>query len=177
MTKRWIRRPEGSNWGDFGADDELGRLNLLTPEKVKQGVAAVPNEDAEHHPATAPMFIINPLTAGGFDNLFSTHPATANRIAALQRQAAEMGGGGFGGGAPPPRRGGFVGGSALNPWARGGNAPGGPSRWSTERSAEWVPLKPKLVVEVSYDHVSNNRFRHGTRLLRLVGGRVGRRHG
>jgi ATP-dependent DNA ligase len=48
-----------------------------------------------------------------------------------------------------------------------GNAPGGPSRWSTERSAEWVPLKPKLVVEVSYGHVSNNRFRHGTRLLRL----------
>jgi ATP-dependent DNA ligase len=48
-----------------------------------------------------------------------------------------------------------------------GNAPGGPSRWSTDRSAEWVALKPKLVVEVSYDHVSGRRFRHGTRLLRL----------
>jgi ATP-dependent DNA ligase len=48
-----------------------------------------------------------------------------------------------------------------------GNAPGGPSRWSTDRSAEWVALRPKLVVEVSYDHVSNHRFRHGTRLLRL----------
>jgi ATP-dependent DNA ligase len=47
-----------------------------------------------------------------------------------------------------------------------GNAPGGPSRWSTERSAEWVPLKSKLVVEVSYDHFSGERFRHGTRLLR-----------
>jgi ATP-dependent DNA ligase len=47
-----------------------------------------------------------------------------------------------------------------------GNAPGGPSRWSTERSAEWVPLKPKLVVEVCYDHFSGERFRHGTRLLR-----------
>jgi ATP-dependent DNA ligase len=47
-----------------------------------------------------------------------------------------------------------------------GNAPGGPSRWSTERSAEWVPLKPKLVVEVCYDHFSGDRFRHGTRLLR-----------
>jgi ATP-dependent DNA ligase len=47
-----------------------------------------------------------------------------------------------------------------------GNAPGGPSRWSTRRSAEWVPLKPKLVVEVCYDHFSGNRFRHGTRLLR-----------
>jgi ATP-dependent DNA ligase len=47
-----------------------------------------------------------------------------------------------------------------------GNAPGGPSRWSTKRSAEWVPLKPKLVVEVCYDHFSGDRFRHGTRLLR-----------
>ena len=36
---RWKRRPEGSNWGDFGADDQLGRLNLITPEKVRQGLA------------------------------------------------------------------------------------------------------------------------------------------
>ena len=47
-----------------------------------------------------------------------------------------------------------------------GNAPGGPSRWSTERSAEWQPLRPELVVEVRYDHVSGGRFRHGTRLMR-----------
>jgi ATP-dependent DNA ligase len=47
-----------------------------------------------------------------------------------------------------------------------GGTPGGPSRWSTERSAEWQPLKPKLVVEVCYDHFSGGRFRHGTRLLR-----------
>jgi ATP-dependent DNA ligase len=47
-----------------------------------------------------------------------------------------------------------------------GNAPGGPSRWSTERSAQWCPLKPKLVVEVSYDHFSGERFRHGTTILR-----------
>lgn len=47
-----------------------------------------------------------------------------------------------------------------------GNAPGGSSRWSTKRSAEWVPLKPKLVVEVCYDHFTGGRFRHGTRLLR-----------
>jgi ATP-dependent DNA ligase len=46
-----------------------------------------------------------------------------------------------------------------------GNAPGGPSRWSTERSAQWCPLKPKLVVEVSYDHFSGERFRHGTTIL------------
>jgi ATP-dependent DNA ligase len=47
-----------------------------------------------------------------------------------------------------------------------GNAPGGPSRWSTERSTRWEPLKLKLVAEVQYDHVSGDRFRHGTRFLR-----------
>jgi ATP-dependent DNA ligase len=48
-----------------------------------------------------------------------------------------------------------------------GKAPGGPSRWSTRRSNEWQPLKPKLVVEVQYDHFTGDRFRHGTRLLRF----------
>lgn len=47
-----------------------------------------------------------------------------------------------------------------------GNAPGGPSRWSSERSAEWQPLRPELVVEVRYDHVTGGRFRHGTKFLR-----------
>ena len=47
-----------------------------------------------------------------------------------------------------------------------GQAPGGPSRWSTERSAAWEPLAPKLVVEVQYDHFSGGRFRHGTSFQR-----------
>ena len=47
-----------------------------------------------------------------------------------------------------------------------GAAPGGPSRWSTGRSAEWTPLNPELVVEVRYDQVTGGRFRHGTRLMR-----------
>jgi ATP-dependent DNA ligase len=47
-----------------------------------------------------------------------------------------------------------------------GQAPGGPSRWSTERSSQWEPLAPKLVVEVQYDHFSGGRFRHGTSFLR-----------
>jgi ATP-dependent DNA ligase len=47
-----------------------------------------------------------------------------------------------------------------------GRAPGGPSRWATKRSTEWQPLRPELVVEVEFDHVSSGRFRHGTRLLR-----------
>ena len=41
MPQRWKRRPPGSNWGDFGPDDERGRMNLVTPEKVLQGVAEV----------------------------------------------------------------------------------------------------------------------------------------
>ena len=47
-----------------------------------------------------------------------------------------------------------------------GNAPGGPSRWNTERTAQWQPLKPLLVVEVRYDQVTARRFRHGTGLVR-----------
>ena len=47
-----------------------------------------------------------------------------------------------------------------------GNAPGGPSRWSTKRSSEWQAVKPKYVVEVSYDHFTGGRFRHGTSILR-----------
>jgi ATP-dependent DNA ligase len=47
-----------------------------------------------------------------------------------------------------------------------GNAPGGPSRWSSERSGEWEPIDPKIVVEVAYDHFTGGRFRHGTKILR-----------
>jgi ATP-dependent DNA ligase len=55
----------------------------------------------------------------------------------------------------------LVGGSGFT-----GRAPGGPSRWSTERSGEWVPLRPALVVEVAYDHFADRRFRHGTAFRR-----------
>jgi ATP-dependent DNA ligase len=47
-----------------------------------------------------------------------------------------------------------------------GRSPGGPSRWSTRRSAEWEPLVSELVIEVQFDHFSGGRFRHGTKLLR-----------
>lgn len=54
----------------------------------------------------------------------------------------------------------------ISPPGFTGDAPGGPSRWSTERSTQWEPLKPELVVEVRYDHVSGNRLRHGAKLVR-----------
>ncbi|MFY9877176.1 MAG: ATP-dependent DNA ligase [Rhodomicrobium sp.] len=47
-----------------------------------------------------------------------------------------------------------------------GKAPGGPSRWATEKSSAWEPVRPVLVVEVQYDHITANRFRHGTKLIR-----------
>ena len=83
--------------------------------KIAGGVQRIPNEAAEHNPATAHMFIINPLHGERMDNLFSTHPATENRIAKLREMAGGMGGGavrpqarqatvatGRGGGSVPP---------------------------------------------------------------------------
>ncbi|MEX6724601.1 zinc metalloprotease HtpX [Parapedomonas caeni] len=62
--------------------------------KIHNAAHAIPNPAAEHNPATAHLFIINPLSGARMDNLFSTHPATENRIAALEQIAGEMGGGG-----------------------------------------------------------------------------------
>ncbi|PWL16800.1 zinc metalloprotease HtpX [Falsochrobactrum shanghaiense] len=59
--------------------------------KIARSAKAIPNEEAEHNPATAHMFIINPLSGRGADNLFSTHPDTDNRIAALEQMASELG--------------------------------------------------------------------------------------
>ena len=56
-------------------------------ERLEAGTTAIDNHQAERNPATAHMFIVNPLHAYGHDSLFSTHPATANRVAALRRMA------------------------------------------------------------------------------------------
>ena len=85
--------------------------------KLEAGVAHIQNPDAERHPATAPMFIVNPLSGHGMDNLFSTHPATENRIAALQELARTTGAGGIGSSRPS---GGFLRGAAASPWGTGG---------------------------------------------------------
>jgi heat shock protein HtpX len=62
-------------------------------QRIQQGAARIDNLSAERNPATAHMFIINPLHAHAHDNLFSTHPSTENRIAALRQMASEMQGG------------------------------------------------------------------------------------
>ncbi len=89
--------------------------------KIAGGVAHTPNETAEAKPATAHMFIINPLTGGGMDSLFSTHPDTGNRIAALMEQAQAMGigrnaGGGFMSQASQTPGGGAGSGHQPGPW-------------------------------------------------------------
>ncbi|MEN3376131.1 MAG: heat shock protein HtpX [Hyphomicrobiales bacterium] len=63
--------------------------------KIENAAHQIPNQQAEQNPATAHLFIINPLSGQRMDNLFSTHPATENRIAALEQLAAQMGRGGF----------------------------------------------------------------------------------
>lgn len=87
--------------------------------KIAGGVAHTPNETAEAKPATAHMFIINPLTGGGMDSLFSTHPDTGNRIAALMEQAQAMGIG-------RNAAGGFTSQASQSPWggAGSGHQPG-----------------------------------------------------
>ena len=82
---------------EYAADD-LGARICGQPmwlasalSKIANAAHQVPNPEAERNPATAHMFIINPLSGHGMDNLFTTHPSTENRIAALQQLAAEMG--------------------------------------------------------------------------------------
>jgi len=77
--------------------------------KIEDAAHQIPNMDAEHNPATAHLFIVNPLSGRGVDNLFATHPSTENRIAALRELAAELGAA-----SPTPRSED----SARGPWNR-----------------------------------------------------------
>jgi len=112
--------------------DRLGAMISGQPQSLASALARISNaahqienRPAEANPATAHMFIINPLSGARMDNLFSTHPATENRIAALQQLAGEMGGGSFGGGgyaepAPAPARRPTGPTGPSGPWNRGG---------------------------------------------------------
>jgi heat shock protein HtpX len=97
--------------------------------RLEQAAHAIPNDQAERNPATAHMFIVNPLSGARMDNLFSTHPATENRIAALDELARHMGQDNMdnmGGGRRQGRSGGLTGtpAAASDPWGRG--RPSGP---------------------------------------------------
>jgi heat shock protein HtpX len=86
---------------EYAADNLGGRISgqpmalASALSKISDMAHHVENDAAERNPATAHLFIVNPLSGLRMDNLFSTHPATENRIAALQELAAEMGAGGY----------------------------------------------------------------------------------
>jgi heat shock protein HtpX len=85
--------------------------------KIDNAAHQIPNPEAERNPATAHMFIINPLSGQGMDNLFATHPSTENRIAALRQLAGQVSGGGFASAAPQGApRGPWSGGVRRGPW-------------------------------------------------------------
>jgi heat shock protein HtpX len=85
--------------------------------KIENAAHQIPNPEAERNPATAHMFIINPLSGQGMDNLFATHPSTENRIAALRELAGQFGRRGFAAAAPQPEpRGPWNGGMRRGPW-------------------------------------------------------------
>ena len=111
------------------AADKLGGQIVGQPEwlasalqRLESAAHAIPNEVAERNPATAHMFIVNPLSGQRMDNLFSTHPATTNRIAALQELARRMGqGGGLDGSHSRPQAQPTP---AYGPWGGGGRRSG-----------------------------------------------------
>ena len=84
------REYEADRIGAEVAGNPLSLASALS--KIERAARAIPNPQAERHPATAPLFIVNPLSGSGMDNLFSTHPATENRIAALYELARRVSG-------------------------------------------------------------------------------------
>ncbi|MEP9376630.1 zinc metalloprotease HtpX [Aquabacter sp. CN5-332] len=110
---------------DRGGAEICGQPMALASALAKISGAAhqVPNYEAEANPATAHMFIINPLSGQRMDNLFSTHPATENRIAALQELARQMGPSGPAPGSFAPRP------AARGPWGGGQRSGGGRGPW------------------------------------------------
>ena len=111
MAVSRTREYEADRGGAEISGDPLALASAL--RKIAVAAHQVPNMAAEQNPAMAHMYIINPLSGARMDNLFSTHPDTDNRIAALQQIAREMGGGGGSPGVEPVM--------GNGPWA----APGG----------------------------------------------------
>jgi len=97
------------------AGDPLSLASALA--RIETAARRLPNEAAEHNPATAHMFIVNPLSGRGMDNLFATHPSTENRIAALRALGQELGARTAQPAGAAPRRGPWGGSSASQgPW-------------------------------------------------------------
>jgi heat shock protein HtpX len=134
---------------EYAADDLGARIAGHPPwlasalAKIDNAAHQIENVPAEHHPATAHLFIINPLSGSRMDNLFSTHPATENRIAALRQLAAEMGQSGRSGWSQarrPSGRGAPWDGDdrSAGPWGNAGRRSGeGPWGGADRRQGPW----------------------------------------
>ena len=102
------REYSADNLGARISENPRGLASALA--KLDAAAHAIENVPAEQNPATAHLFIVNPLSGARMDNLFSTHPSTENRVAALEQLAAELGQARFGR-TPDPR-------AAGGPWGR-----------------------------------------------------------
>jgi heat shock protein HtpX len=111
------REYSADNIGAHIAGSTDGLASALV--KISNAAHHIENDTAEQNPATAHLFIINPLSGHRMDSLFSTHPSTENRIAALNELAREMGGGTRGGYTPRP-----AGGPSGGPWDNAGGSSG-----------------------------------------------------
>jgi heat shock protein HtpX len=109
------REYEADKLGAYISQRPLWLASALN--KIAHAAEQIPYERAERNPATAPLFIINPLSGQGMDNLFSTHPNTENRIAALEQIAIEMGQAGGGNQPASP---------ASGPWSHAQSGEKGP---------------------------------------------------
>ena len=124
MAVSRAREYEADRLGAAIAGHPRGLANAL--QRLEAGRHAIPNASAEANPATAHLFIVNPLSGSGVDSLFSTHPSTENRVRALMEMAGGMplrrpapaGQGGWGG--PSGSSGGPWAGPPRRPWERGG---------------------------------------------------------
>ena len=106
------REYEADRVGAEITGNPLGLASAL--QRLDHYAHQIVNQRAEANPAAAHMFIVNPLSGARMDNLFSTHPRTENRVAALEQLAARMGQGGGGWSAPARPT------QAPGPWGTGG---------------------------------------------------------
>lgn len=148
-VQRWLNRAGGALDGVIAKRiDEpyrCGERAMLKVKRIRTADCVVGGFRYESHGSQVGSLLLGLYNeAGKLDHVGFTASIPKSERAALTRRLEKI--------VAPP---GFT-----------GEAPGGPSRWSTERSTQWEPVKPKLVVEVQYDHLSGRRFRHGTKLVR-----------
>ena len=155
----------------FTEDRELAQAWLDSAGGALDGVVAK-RSDGPYEPGERAMLKIKQLrtadcVVGGF-RYAAGKPEVGSLLLGLYNEEGKLDHVGFTSGIPADQRAALTRKleALVEPPGFTGSSPGGPSRWSTERSGDWQPLRPELIAEVRYDHVTGNRFRHGTKFLR-----------